>query len=243
MDIAFVDANLLAAPPPRSIFYLGQLVAARAYHPVFSPHVEREADRHRKPNQRPVAHLREALGWDMVNDHPDIASLGLDDTHPDDRPVIAAAIAADAHFIVTANVRHFGERDLARFGLSAVHPGLFLANRLTADGYREVLAQLAAMRTMPPNDEYAIHVQEVSVELPDLFNAFQDLFGPARSASTKLPPALRFRGVRCVRCGQVPADPASLQYGVGPECATVQIAARGILPDDAASSAAKVSPG
>ena len=46
--------------------------------------------------------------------------------HPKDRHVVAAAIAAQAQLIVTFNLRHFQNVDLAPWNVSAIHPDPFL---------------------------------------------------------------------------------------------------------------------
>ena len=45
---------------------------------------------------------------------------------PKDRHILAAAIRAKVETIVTMNVRHFKEADLAPWGITAAHPGEYL---------------------------------------------------------------------------------------------------------------------
>jgi len=70
---------------------------------------------------------------------------------PKDRHVAAAATWARAN-VVTFNLRHFLPRDLAPFGMQAVHPDLFLTT--LAEGHLEALTQIvrvqAGRRTNPP---------------------------------------------------------------------------------------------
>lgn len=70
---------------------------------------------------------------------------------PHDRHVAAAAVQARAD-VVTFNLRHFRARDLAPFGIAAIHPDPFLT-ALAADAPR-VLARIVraqvAQRTLPP---------------------------------------------------------------------------------------------
>lgn len=53
-----------------------------------------------------------------------IAAIFLPD--PDDQHVVAAAIEVEAEIIITFNLRDFPERDLASFGLKALHPDAFV---------------------------------------------------------------------------------------------------------------------
>ena len=103
-------------------------------------------------------------------------------------------------------MKDFGEKDLARFAISAVHPGLFLRHHITAETYREVLRAIGASRGREPRDSLSIHQQEISVHLPALFETHRDLFGPATPDTTHAPPAVEFRGDRCVRCHAVLSD-------------------------------------
>lgn len=168
------------------------------YRLVYSPLVEDEAQRHQKPGHVPVATLRESWDWTLVPDGDDVASL--EDTDAKDKPVLAAAIGAGAAFLVTGNVRHFGARDLAVHGLSAVHPGLFLAHHSSAESYHEVLAAISASRTREPREPLSIHEREIAVHLPALFDAYRELLGSPNADTSHRPPAIAFRGTRCMRC-------------------------------------------
>jgi hypothetical protein len=211
---AFVDADVLASPVPRTLLYLAQPLSD--YELVYSPHVEAEATRHQKAGHIPVAELRVRYDWKLVADAP--PDPAMVDTDPKDRPVLAAAVAAGAVFVVTRNVRHFGATDLARLGISAVHPGLFLAHHTTSAVYREVLEAVAANRHREPRDPRAIHNTEVASQLPALFDAHRDLFGPATPTTVHAPPSVVFKGPRCVRCGMRAATSAT---GLCARCDTV----------------------
>ncbi len=194
----FVDADVLASPVPRTILYLARPLSD--YELVYSQFVETEAERHQKAAHIPVSTLRQRWDWQIVPDAESEDIAALSDTDDKDKPVLAAAIAARATFVVTGNVRHFGAGDLSTHSLSAVHPGLFLSHHITSETYREVLEAVAENRAREPREPLAIHEQEIAVHLPALFVAYRDLFGPPALDATHRPPAVPFRGVRCVRC-------------------------------------------
>ncbi|MEU4773363.1 hypothetical protein [Micromonospora sp. NPDC023644] len=50
--------------------------------------------------------------------------------HPKDRHVLAAAVAADAEAIVTANLRDFPDHALAPYAIEVLHPDDFLCTLL-----------------------------------------------------------------------------------------------------------------
>ena len=69
---------------------------------------------------------------------------------PDDRHVLAAAVASSAQVIVTFNLGHFP--DERSFGIEARHPDEFLMNRFDLDpaAVRATIEQQAADLTNPP---------------------------------------------------------------------------------------------
>jgi len=214
----FVDADVLTSPVPRTILYLARPLSD--YELVYSPYVETEAERHQKAAHIPVSTLRERWDWQIVPDAEIEDIAGLSDTDHKDKPVLAAAIAARATFVVTGNVRHFGAGDLSAHGLSAVHPGLFLRHHITPETYREVVEAVAENRAREPRDPLAIHEQEIAVHLPALFVAHRDLFGPPSPDATHRPPAVPFRGVRCVRCARRLEDAQASTTGLCDICRT-----------------------
>lgn len=113
---AFVDANVLASPVPRTILYLSQPLSD--FELVFSPWVEREAERHQKPRHIPVSTLRERFDWMVVPDADRFDAFV--DTDVKDRPVFAAAAKARARYLITGNVRDF--RHHCTFGRDDVDP-------------------------------------------------------------------------------------------------------------------------
>ena len=86
-------------------------------------------------------------GWEQI-------SAGLDLPDPDDRHVLAAAIAGAAQTIVTFNLKDFPEDKLAERGVRATHPDDFLLDQLDLHPglAREVLIEQAADLANPPTD-------------------------------------------------------------------------------------------
>jgi hypothetical protein len=86
----------------------------------------------------------------VINYEHFIAALELPD--PDDRHVLAAAIAGHADAIVTFNLKDFPASALARYQIEAIHPDDFVLNQLELRPF-EALAAVKAMRarlTRPP---------------------------------------------------------------------------------------------
>lgn len=96
----------------------------------------------------PLSHLRAArdlmnavlpaatvVGYDAI-----IPSIELPD--PDDRHVVAAAIAAEASVIVTWNVRDFPTAELGKHGLIKQTPDMFLAALF--DQWPDVMVEITA---------------------------------------------------------------------------------------------------
>lgn len=67
----------------------------------------------------------------VTNYEPLIETLALPDA--DDRHVLAAAIRAHAGVIVTYNTSDFPEDQLARFGIEAQHPDVFVSHLIDLD--------------------------------------------------------------------------------------------------------------
>ena len=90
---------------------------------------------------------------------PLIPALDLRD--PDDRHVLAAAIAGRCDVIVTCNLRDFPEKAVAPYGIEVLHPDNFLSNHLDlmlgpfCDAARKIRTRLAAP-PVPVHDYLAI---------------------------------------------------------------------------------------
>lgn len=63
---------------------------------------------------------------------------------PDDRHVLAAALVADADYIVTYNLKDFPLEKLSRYSITAIHPDVFLCRML------DVMDTVVSNKTNPP---------------------------------------------------------------------------------------------
>lgn len=213
MGFVYLDANVLVPSFTRTL-----LVAAAPFSDftvVWSRHAETEAERHQEAGAAPISVLRKRFGWDALVPDGDV---DLDDTDAKDKAILSAATLAGADLIITENVKDFGVKDLARLQMSAVHPDLFLANRLGIETYRDILARLAKARTREPNTAEEIHRVETGARLPLLAAGMRDAYSVDPVSPTKGNPRLTFRGVRCIACSQLLTDRTSLKLGLGPDC-------------------------
>lgn len=129
MARAVLDACVLYPTILREI--LADVAAAGLYEPVWSPRIMTEwvraADR-LGPDQSGVARaeavLLQARFPAAAVEADEALASGFDLPDPADAHVIAAAIAAGAPQIVTANLRDFPRRVLP--GIEAIHPDAFL---------------------------------------------------------------------------------------------------------------------
>ncbi|MGO9547281.1 MAG: PIN domain-containing protein [Rhodomicrobium sp.] len=99
----------------------------------------------RRPDLAPevLARTRELMNMAipdcLVTGYEDvIPSLQLPD--PDDRHVLAAAIAGRADVIVTFNLKDFPDTILSAFGLEAQHPDTFLSHQMSLDSHSMIAA-------------------------------------------------------------------------------------------------------
>jgi hypothetical protein len=92
-------------------------------------------------------HVRDALVT-----HCEALIPGLELPDPNDRHVLAAAIRAGAHVIVTFNLKHFPTDCLEPYGIEAQHPDDFIVYQFDLDPpavCRAVSKQRAALRNPP----------------------------------------------------------------------------------------------
>jgi hypothetical protein len=193
----FADADVLAAPLTRTLLILCGIHRDGCYGVRWSLAVEAEADRHLRPGQTPVRALRERFDWGsetLVAEAAGPKTVELPGTSPKDRHVVWAAAQAGIAVIVSRNVTDFGHADLARLGISAVHPDLFLSSVVTAKVYQDTLASLAKARTRQPNTPETLHAA-IGAEHPRLHKAMSDRYPGANAApSDHRPPGEESRG-------------------------------------------------
>ena len=134
---ALLDANVLYPAPLRDIFL--QLTVTDLFKAKWTADIHREwiealMRKNPPPDRAALERTRDLMDKatrdSLVTGYePLIASLTLPD--PDDRHVLAAAIAGRCDVIVTQNLKDFPEEALARFSIEAQHPDEFLCNHLS----------------------------------------------------------------------------------------------------------------
>lgn len=96
--------------------------------------------------EQPLTRTRElmnnAVADSLVTGHEALVP-GLDLPDPDDRHVLAAAIASGAQLIITFNTKDFPQHRLATYGIESVHPDTFIEHQL---GLHQGLVISAAKR-------------------------------------------------------------------------------------------------
>lgn len=109
-------------------------------------------------------------GWEEV-------SAGLDLPDPDDRQVLAAAIAGGAQAIVTFNLKDFPDDQLHRRGIDARHPDEFLLDQLDLLPSRtlEVLVEQAADLAHPATDLAGVLNSLERCQVPNFVEAVRRL--------------------------------------------------------------------
>jgi hypothetical protein len=132
---AVLDANVLYPNLLRDLML--SLAVAGLYHARWTHRINDEWSRNLladRPDIEPrMVDLLKAVtsavpDWLVSNYEPLIDGLDLPD--PDDRHVLAAAIAGHADAIVTVNLKDFPQQALARHGIDVQHPDDFIMNQL-----------------------------------------------------------------------------------------------------------------
>lgn len=160
---AVLDANTLYPAPLRDL--LLSLAVEGLYHARWTARIQDEWVRNLTADRPELAPRLGALVELMNRSVPDclvenyeglIAGLVLPD--PDDRHVLAAAIAGHADAIVTFNLKDFPADALDPHRIEAIHPDDFVLNQLELRPY-EALAAVKKMRARlnrPPQSAAAL---------------------------------------------------------------------------------------
>lgn len=142
---ALLDANVLYPSLLRDI--LLSLSVQGLYHARWSHLIHEEWTRNLAANRPEIADklpllvkkMDQAIPNCLVEGFEDlISSLQLPD--PDDRHVLAAAIAGHCDAIVTYNLKDFPAESLAPFGLEVQHPDEFIMNQISLHEFKAVTA-------------------------------------------------------------------------------------------------------
>ncbi|MDR2374586.1 MAG: hypothetical protein LBD77_10965 [Bifidobacteriaceae bacterium] len=210
----FLDANVLARPATRSlILFAGE---ASGYHATWSQRAEDEADSHLRPAMTRLAVVRGLAGQDLSA--TGVGAARFSATRDTDRQLLADAVAADARFLVTDNVDDFDDGDLLAVGVSAVNPDLFLSRRATFAGYQAALLMMANSMRHPARTPEELH-QRLGRQHPLTVAAFATVYpGATPLPAAHNPPAVVFRGPRCLRCLRLQAHAAPLILGLCTDC-------------------------
>lgn len=162
MTAAVLDACVLYSAPLRDLFthptvrFVFQPKWTERIHAEWIENVlERRPDLSRSALERTRDLMNQwARDWQPPDHEALIPTLSLPD--PDDRHVLAAAIAAEAPLIVTFNLGDFPEEGLAPHGIRAQHPDEFacdLLNESPEAFLRAVRTHRAALKHPPKTIE------------------------------------------------------------------------------------------
>jgi hypothetical protein len=211
--VVFLDANVIAKPVTRTLLMIGGVPSG--YLAVWSQTAETEAERHLRDRVTKPSAVRARYGVELTP----TGEVGhkFDATRGADRQILADAVAAGARYLVTEDVDDFAEPDLAGVGISAVNPDLFLAERMSAKGYAYAIATFVTTQTKPRRTGPQVHAA-IAKQHPLLFAAHAGLYDVEPKISPHEPPAVTFRGRRCLRCETVNHAGAELTQGLCEKC-------------------------
>ena len=160
-SIALLDANVLYSSFIRDICVV--LVRADAFHGRWTDEIHQEWMRAlRRNDPRATPERLERIRARINGASPDglitgyeslVPNLNLPD--PDDRHVLAAAIAGRCDTIVTKNLKDFPDEYLARYRIEAQTPDTFLTNQMRRDAVL-FCATIRKVRIFLRNPPYSV---------------------------------------------------------------------------------------
>ncbi len=149
---AILDANVLYPFLVRDV--LLSLAHQGLYHARWSKQIQDEWVRNLRANRpdldapkfrQMIAVMEQAIPDSLICESYQSLIAGLQLPDPDDRHVLAAAIAGHADVIVTFNLKDFPVAVLSQYGIEARHPDDFVLDQLELRPL-EALAAIKAMR-------------------------------------------------------------------------------------------------
>jgi hypothetical protein len=164
---------------------------------VWSEYVEQETDRRLRGNQATVRSVRTRAAAELSPTGSGLFRFSL--THPKDRQVLADAIAAAADMIITEDVDDFDESEVIAAGIAAVNPDLFLAECVTSEAYAQAVRRMSSKMSTPARTPEQLHTR-IGRQHPLATTAHRAVFNVEPDAAINAPPAVIYRGNRCLRC-------------------------------------------
>lgn len=162
--IACLDSCVLC-PPALCDIRLRLAEHPRLYRPVFSMAILDEVERNQTTKFKRLYSEEKAASWrkevltafpEALVEHEELLIPVLTN-HEKDRHVLAAGIKGQSQVIVTANLKHFKEVDLAPWNIEALHPQSFLLTLSWLAVSAGALGTLATLDLAPifPNEAEA----------------------------------------------------------------------------------------
>ena len=158
MTRVLLDANVLYPAPIRDVFL--QLATSDVFQAKWTADIHREwieALLRNEPHRDRVAlqrtrDLMDRAARDCLITGYETLVPTLDLPDPDDRHVLAAAIAGHCDAIVTSNLRHFPNAAVEPFGIEVRHPDEFLCDRLdlAPGAFCEAIRKVRGRLKKPP---------------------------------------------------------------------------------------------
>jgi predicted nucleic acid-binding protein len=178
---AVLDANVLYPAPLRD--FLLHLASVGLFEPKWTLSIHSEwienllqkrPDLKRKNLEKTRLAMERAFPEASISDYENlIQELSLPD--PNDRHVLAAAIAGNATIIVTFNTKDFPISYLKKFGKSAIHPDILISLLLELDKelcFQALENQVASLKN-PPKTRMEVLYYLQKCGLSDIFTAFE----------------------------------------------------------------------